>query len=331
MILLFTNQYDMSTKKIMEWLGYHGENFYCLQKDVDYIEVVFFDASFPEKTLLNISDQIRVHVGEIKSVFFRGGHIRPKKFFNYVATPVSLEEHVRAFLHAYSVAQIEVVSRLLSERLAIGKNGIGRFNKMTALLDAASVGLAIPHSIVTTNKTNALDFYAGHSAVITKSIDNNFSYRDKSDNTVMNQYTYLLSATDLAALPETFPPTLFQEYIEKDYEIRVFVLLDEIYAVAVFSQQQSNTRVDMRNYNMANMNRYIPVRLPVPIPDSILDFMGKSGLNTGSIDLIRAKSGIYYFLEINPIGQFGYVSDACNYNLEYVIAKKLIARNEQQN
>lgn len=199
---------------------------------------------------------------------------------------------------------------------------------MTALLDADSVGLTIPCSIVTTQKTDALRFYATHSNIITKSFDNIFSYRDNANKTTLNQYTYLLSRADLMALPETFPPTLFQEYIEKEYEIRVFVLLDEVYAIAVFSQQQSNTQIDMRNYNMDNMNRYVPVQLPVNITDSILKFMDKCGLNTGSIDLIRAKNGRYYFLEINPIGQFGYVSDACNYNLEYIIAKKLIAAYE---
>ena len=28
-------------------------------------------------------------------------------------------------------------------------------------------------------------------------------------------------------------------------------------------------------------------------------------LNTGSLDFIKAKDGNYYFLEINPTGQFG--------------------------
>ena len=34
-------------------------------------------------------------------------------------------------------------------------------------------------------------------------------------------------------------------------------------------------------------------------------------LNTGSIDLIKTKSGDYVFLEVNPVGQFSMVSFPC--------------------
>lgn len=45
---------------------------------------------------------------------------------------------------------------------------------------------------------------------------------------------------------------------------------------------------------------------------------------TGSIDIVVDKLDVYYFLEVNPIGQFKQVSSPCNYNLEEKIAKFLI-------
>jgi len=36
------------------------------------------------------------------------------------------------------------------------------------------------------------------------------------------------------------------------------------------------------------------------------------------------KENKCYFLEINPVGQFGFVSQNANHNIEQIIAKKLI-------
>ena len=46
-------------------------------------------------------------------------------------------------------------------------------------------------------------------------------------------------------------------------------------------------------------------------------------LNTGSIDLVLGQDGKYYFLEVNPCGQYRMTSDPCNYYLDKLIAKTL--------
>ncbi|MDO9254630.1 MAG: hypothetical protein Q7U54_03885 [Bacteroidales bacterium] len=51
--------------------------------------------------------------------------------------------------------------------------------------------------------------------------------------------------------------------------------------------------------------------------------MKKLKLNMGSIDIIKSIEGKYYFLEINPVGQYDFVSFHCNYNIHMEIAKYL--------
>ena len=51
--------------------------------------------------------------------------------------------------------------------------------------------------------------------------------------------------------------------------------------------------------------------------------MSKLNLNCGSLDLVLDNNGIYYYLEVNPVGQFGMVSFPCNYYLEKKIAEFL--------
>ena len=44
--------------------------------------------------------------------------------------------------------------------------------------------------------------------------------------------------------------------------------------------------------------------------------------------MIRDDQGRYIFLEINPVGQFGMLSQLCNFPIEFEIAKYLISKDE---
>lgn len=54
------------------------------------------------------------------------------------------------------------------------------------------------------------------------------------------------------------------------------------------------------------------------------------GLNTGPIDLIRGLDDKYYFLEINPVGQYGFISKPCNYDIDYEIFNFLTNEKEKK-
>jgi D-alanine-D-alanine ligase-like ATP-grasp enzyme len=94
--------------------------------------------------------------------------------------------------------------------------------------------------------------------------------------------------------------------------------------MAIFSQMDDKTNTDFRKYNIKKPNRNIPFQLPKSIEKKLWQFMQELELNTGSIDIVVDKSNNYYFLEVNPIGQFGMVSFPCNYLLEKKVAEHLI-------
>jgi glutathione synthase/RimK-type ligase-like ATP-grasp enzyme len=97
--------------------------------------------------------------------------------------------------------------------------------------------------------------------------------------------------------------------------------------MAIFSQGDAQTRVDMRVYNHARPNRMVPARLPAAVTAAIVRFMEMVGLKTGSLDLIRTHDGRHLFLEVNPGGQFGMVSEPCNYYLEREVAQYLLRKD----
>ena len=83
------------------------------------------------------------------------------------------------------------------------------------------------------------------------------------------------------------------------------------------------TNIDFRNYDTENPNRTVPYKLSNKMNEKIDNLMKLLGLNTGSIDILVDKNLNHYFLEVNPVGQFGMVSYPCNYNLEEKISNFL--------
>jgi hypothetical protein len=71
------------------------------------------------------------------------------------------------------------------------------------------------------------------------------------------------------------------------------------------------------------MNRCVPFLLPTNVETQIRSFMSTVDLVTGSIDLIYGTDNVFYFLEVNPIGQFGYLSAVNNAHLEREVALAL--------
>jgi len=192
-------------------------------------------------------------------------------------------------------------------------------NKITNLLEASNAGLSIPGTIVTNNRKDLLAFVENGRRYITKCIyqEPNISHKG---------YHYPGGGTmilDTSSIPETFAPSLVQEYVEKEIELRVFYFRDKFFAMAIFSQQDEETRIDFRNYNRKKPNRTTPFLLPDTLTEKLEVFVANSGHDTGSIDIILTPDGKYVFLEINAMGQYDWVSEGCNYYIDKYIAEKL--------
>lgn len=200
----------------------------------------------------------------------------------------------------------------------------GAPNKLDVLARATQHGLDTPATLVTTSRAELERFAREHGGVITKSIGDPdiFQIEDRA----YMLYTAEVGPEEIAGLPERFFPSLFQEKIEKKYELRVFYLDGRCHSMAIFSQLDAQTQLDFRRYNHQKPNRTVPYRLPAEIEEKVDRLMRDLQLETGSIDFIRSPEGRLVFLEVNPIGQFNMVSTPCNYFLERKVAEALARR-----
>lgn len=198
-----------------------------------------------------------------------------------------------------------------------------RLDKLRVLTLARNSNLKIPHSIVTNRKNDLVNFTRSRvNGVILKSLSEGITIQ--SDGQFSLAYTHLLNDEDIANLPESFFPSLVQEHIPKQADIRTFYLDGVCYSMAIMSQNDPQTRIDFRQYNESKPNRNIPYQLPENIENRLSHLMRKLKLKTASIDFIKSTNGHYIFLEVNPTGQFGMTSYPCNYQLEKRMAEFLI-------
>lgn len=100
-------------------------------------------------------------------------------------------------------------------------------------------------------------------------------------------------------------PSIFQERIRKQADIRVTVLGDQIFATAIIPPRNANTTVDWRS-DIAS-RRFSSITLPNGILLAVRKLMNLMHLRTSCLDFLLTQDDRYVFLEANPDGQWLWV------------------------
>jgi glutathione synthase/RimK-type ligase-like ATP-grasp enzyme len=120
-------------------------------------------------------------------------------------------------------------------------------------------------------------------------------------------YTNLVTTDFRLSLPLVANcPTLFQQYIPKVLDVRVTVVGDKCISVALHSQENKESTIDCRRENMRHM-RYSQIELPEPLAINLVALTRSYGLWFAAIDLALDETGEYWFLELNPAGQWAWL------------------------
>src|SRR6185312_6734343 len=98
---------------------------------------------------------------------------------------------------------------------------------------------------------------------------------------------------------------LFQEFIEKQCDLRATIIGEKVFVTEIYPLSEE-TRVDFRtNYSAL---QYAPHdRLPETVREALLAINRAYHLVYSAIDLVYTPDDRYVFLELNPIGQFGWL------------------------
>lgn len=316
MILIFSNPSDRSSVLIASWLKRLGASFLFLTE-----ELIYKDSSLNFTTQVLTIGSREYSLLDFNSVWIR----RPFSFHQtelYQKVENSIDLDIAILLREETASITKYIYRFLSENSSYflaNPNWIGT-NKLTELKVAKEVGLKIPKTIITTRKSEALAFYNESKSLVSKSLYNSRVIHPQGE--VYQMHTHQLLAEDLSELPNSFAPSLLQEVIQKQYDIRTFYLDGELYSMAIITSNEVQD-IDYRKVSPQKM-RLLPIKLDEQTSKAILSFMKHMNLKVGSLDLIKAKDGNVYFIEVNHEGQFNMIDEPCNYGIHRTIAQKLI-------
>lgn len=324
-ILLSKKNLEIATEIVMEWI--YSLGFKCIRLNGDEIMTnSFYQEITNLDDILVLNGGIKINLKEVSVVWFRRWSDR-QFLSDYIDENNSISNVPYLWLENLAIDQNSIrnfyFSKFSEKPFISNPADFLRINKFIVLNKAKQLGFNVPDTIVCNTKSVLSSFLLGKNKVITKDIEN--SNLSKIGDSHYCNFTTVIEESMLKNLPETFALSVFQELIEKEYELRIFYFFGEVYTMAIFSQNDAETNIDFRKYNLSKPNRNVPYCLNSGLIERIILLMNHLNLETGSLDIIKSKTGEYIFLEVNPVGQLTMVSKPCNYNLELLIAKKLIS------
>ncbi|WP_462164353.1 hypothetical protein [Pseudoalteromonas xiamenensis] len=124
-------------------------------------------------------------------------------------------------------------------------------------------------------------------------------------------------------------PGIFQELIDKKYELRVTIMGHEIYAAKIVTEDLPKEQIDTRTaLNELPIVRY---ELPLEIKNKCLSFMKELNIVFGCFDFVVDKNGDYIFLEVNQMGQFLWLEERNkDFNLLDCFTNFIISENKRE-
>jgi glutathione synthase/RimK-type ligase-like ATP-grasp enzyme len=240
-------------------------------------------------------------------------------------TPIRAEESwpelLRRFVEREARAAFWGLLRGLSARWVNHPDAIRAASwKPQQLQLARRLGVPIPRTLITTDPQAFRRFYeACQGQVVYKLLG--FPSYEVEGGAVASTYTSLVPASLLTeAWRIRATAHLFQEYLRKRCDVRVIVIGTRCFAVELHPLSEAARQDFRRDYGAL---RYAVHHLPQWLQQRLLALMRCYHLRYGAFDLLLTEEGSYVFLELNPVGQLGWLEDATGLPLFRTLAAYL--------
>ena len=313
---------DKSTDLVSQWLSYWNAPFLRLNEENEVNPIVGIEYERDDIKVLFHKDGCQYDLSKLHKTWFRRGYFLFRHIDDIPTLAAETNKSIREHLANDGKTLERFLYYYLSKGIAINHPDNYNYNKLIALREAQKVGLLVPTTLLSVHPEEMRQFVDKEGGCISKSIQDMMGIRT-NDNYAFTGKTVRVDKDSIC--PQGHWYSLFQKEIKKKYELRIFYFMGKMYTMAIFSQMDKESELDFRevDVNGTHPNRMVPFNLPTAIVKKIHKLMKNLKLESGSIDIIVDKNNDYYFLEVNPVGQFNFVSEICNYNIEKDIAQYL--------
>lgn len=197
--------------------------------------------------------------------------------------------------------------------------------KLLQLDIARTIGFNVPASIISNSKSAIQDFLLQHNDEGILKLSTQPTFKKGED--IFFIYANKVSCSDFNEMGTTIDsPFIVQNYIKKLFEVRYTFINGEHFVCKIESQLSDRSSIDFRRYDFAN-TPYVSINPPAEIKSMVTEFMKQLNLNYGALDFIVDPSNNWYFLEVNPVGQYGWIEHLTGLKITSAILHFLFQKN----
>jgi len=306
-IVIFANKHEYTVVKVMDYLFKNSIGCLHVNED-DKLKILKVSGQSEEfKVVLNGRYEINI----FQSVLWnRNSSILLKCLLNnYLKN--GEKKSIKQFYYDELTILSKYILKAMPKRQILGTQISSRLNKLLVLDLAIYLGFNVPGYVVCGDYS-----YVSTRDGVTKSLSEIYQEEDK----YFQYANYCKKVTFNGDEKGSFFPSLVQEKVDKEADVRVFVCRDEMFGCLIYT---NSSNLDFRLSYEDKDIRYLPYQLDSKTKNRIIRLMKSLNLDTGSIDFLIDKSAKLYFLEINPEGQFGFLDYYCNYGIADRIGERL--------
>jgi len=313
MILLVNSIGDTSSHKFMELCNFKKINYFQIEdeQEVTFDNIHVENGELKDFTIINKTSGKSISKNAISGFFYRKGRISPNLYLDFYpnVNDSIKNEFMECLTDEWNALVFYIFDWIENNVPTIGSYNNTVPNKMQMLHIASKCGFTAPYTYILSNKELINNFYKS-TPCITKSIQDIIVF--EYENCVYRSYTSQVE--ELTNNSYSLFPSLMQKKINSKYEIRIFYFDKNIYSIAIAHDKVKEMKVDYRNSE--TFPDVFPYSLTKQNEKKLRKFIQNCGYNSGSIDLLLSDENELFFLEINPVGQFDFVSDFCGKNIE---------------
>ena len=310
-VLLLASRFDLSCDYVVAQLRQRGTPYFRLNsEDFDQYAIVAVPSE-PGVYLEAHGITIRLNPETLKAIYFRRA-VYPRE---PLADRHSIHEqlsksHRSAFMRSFMMFDS---CKWINHPAATYKAE----HKAVQLSLAHKLGFSIPRTVITNNSNGIIQAAEGDLTIAVKGLETvlvwqggfeTFGYTSLVD-TALAEHSHLSSA-----------PLIAQQALENKLDLRVTVVGNQVFCASV-TLDGNPIRGDWRLEKTGA--EFAPFDLPPHISEKCLQFTKSLGLVFGALDLALQQDS-YFFLEINPTGEWGWLVDQASFPIDRAIADSLL-------
>jgi glutathione synthase/RimK-type ligase-like ATP-grasp enzyme len=299
-VLILTKKTDIESDLVGIKLLKHGIDYVKITEEDIPLNFGFkFDTRTNEKSILYLRNR-RINPRNIKIVLFRYFDL---KFLNYY-TGIFQAFFAQQWYQAFNCLRLTLDSTWIND----SQKTFDSENRLRQLVTAQKIGLSIPETSITNSILEGKKFLKRNPKSIMKVLHHHeITLKHRSFKFLTNnmEADHLLSFEDLV-----YAPVIFQRKIENDSEIRVTVVGDKIFSCKL-SINDKNKYSDLHKIEESKII-FEEINLGKKMEKLCIKLNRELGLLVSSIDFVQGKNGEFFFLEINPIGDWYWIEKRTN-------------------